>query len=388
MKGKFLDKLNSKCNFTKFRSLKKLVKIEKSSQEFITSQKEIVPLHFSSTANYSLYSPTMCAYLAHKFGSFAVAVNDYATLSYANEFVKACKILKIPYALGYHIDCKPLFKEKSAVLYGYGASYKGGISLDSELLSFRKQRKDEVLKKLNKINTILKQYGLTIPEKEVSKKKLFTEKHIAKKLAKVLIDKFGKDEELLAFLSNSLGIKSCEGDLRFLKEQQNSYFVEDLAKVLYLKYPPFQARSIKNDVDGLVKLNEKYGVISSYKLKLEKFDSVEFEFIANTLINHNIYCITLTKDLLSDEDLDKTINFFMERGILVVSHYRLGLPRQHMPIVEESYKLFINALVVIGNSISVSINVDDGFYGKNTKKLCPDYKKRVEIFSNIGRRGK
>ena len=52
----------------------------------------------------------MCAYIAHRSGAFGVGICDYATLSYSQEFKKACKILNIPYACGYRVDGKSIFE--------------------------------------------------------------------------------------------------------------------------------------------------------------------------------------------------------------------------------------------------------------------------------------
>ena len=113
------------------------------------------------------------------------------------------------------------------------------------------------------VNKVISFYDINLPIKAVikNKRQVVTEKNVAKVLAEILVGKFGKDEALLAFLKNVLKIDSCEGDLRFIKEQENSYFEEDLAKVIYTKCVLLKSKDKKEDCKKFIKINNKYGGI-------------------------------------------------------------------------------------------------------------------------------
>lgn len=384
-KEKLLKSLEGNYSFLKKKSLKKLIELESANPELVPVQKELVPLHFASNVYYSLYSPTMCAYFAHKSGSQAVAINDYATVSAYRELKEACDIISLPYACGYHVECKPLFNERKAVLYGYGVAYKDYKDLTLDLYDERLKKQKAIIKIVENINKVISFYGVTISVKAVLKNKnnVITEKNVAKVLAKSLIEKFGKDEDLLAFLKNVLKIDSCEGDLRFIKEQENSYFEEDLAKVIYTKCVLLKSKDKKEESKKFIKINNKYGVISAYKVNVKGADEKQLKVIADTLIENGFNGVTFKCNDIEKEDLDKIVDYFMGRGLLVISLYKTGLPRQLMPLEEESMQLYLNSLAVIGNAISVEFDREDGLFGKNTVKNCQDLKKRVEIFSNV-----
>ena len=384
-KEKLLKSLEGKGAIAKSSSLKKLIKLENVSPELVPVQKELVPLHFTSNVYYSLYSPTMCAYFAHKSGCFAVAINDYATVKSYKELKKACEILSLPYACGYHVECKPLFGEKKAVVYGYGVAYNDYKKLSLDLNEVRLNKQKGILKIIQNVNKVISSYGIFIPVKLVIKNKnnVITEKNVAKVLAEILVKKFGKDEELLQFLKNVLKIDSCECDIRFIKEPENSYFEEDLAKVIYTKCVLLKSKDKKDDCKKFIDINNKYGIISAYKIDVKSFDEKELKIIVDTLIENGFNAVTFKCNGIDKEELNKIVDYFMERGMLAISLYRMGLPRQLMPTFEESSQLYLNSLAVIGNAISVNCDKDDGLFGINTVNNCESLKKRVELFSNI-----
>lgn len=391
-KGKILQNLTGKSNFKKISSLKKLVKLEKVNNELIPIKKDLAPLHFTSDAYYSLYSPTVCAYVAYKCGATVSSINDYATLCYYKEFKKACKVLKMPYSCGYHINCKPLFEESVAKYYAYGITAKDAKLLNAELKPYREEKKKNLLKIIEKVNDNLKDYGITLLEKEVFKNVRYkdscvTEKDVAKALAEKLADKFEDSLEIVKFLKEKLLIDSCEGDLRFIVEKENNYFVEDLAKVLYVKYSLLKPIDKLEDSKTFIELSKKYGAISSYKLEISKFNKENLSNIANVLLEKGFNAVTIKFNNIKEKDALKVVDYFYERGLLTISLYRIGLPRQHMPQSEVSDKLYLNALAVVGSSSSCECDYNDSLFSENTIKLCPDLIKRVEIFSNIVKKG-
>ncbi len=384
-KEKLLKSLEGDYGLVKKSALKKLIKLESAQIELVPVQKELVPMHFSTNICYSLYSPTMCAYSAHKNGCIAVAINDYATLAGYKELKEGCEILNLSYAAGYHVECKPLFNEKKGIVYGYGVAYKNAKELSLELKEFRLKKQEAVIKVIENINRSISSYGITIPVKWVlkSKNKVITEKNLAKVFAEILIKKLGKDEALLEFLKTALRIDSCENDLRFIKEQENSYFEEDLAKVIYTKYNLIKSKDKREECKKIIKLNNKYGVISAYKVDIKRFEEGTLKNVCETLISNGFNAVTFKTGDIDKEDLAKITDYFLEKGLLPISLYRMGLPRQHMPSQEDSNQLYLNSLAVIGNAISVNCDEADGLFGINTVNNCESLKKRVELFSNI-----
>ncbi len=387
---KLTDTLNSSSPFFKRKALKKLLKLQKTNSELVPCQKNIIPIHFASSKNYSLYSPTMCAYIAYRSGAFGVGVNDYATLSYMQEFKRACKILNLPYTCGFRVDCKPILNGDKTVLYSYGIPVEKERAYFEILQNVRKQKFDSSLDLIDKVNSQLNGQGIIIDKnlliKEAKKRDyLLTEKHVAKNLAEVIVKTFGKGKGLLDFIGEYMGIVSCEGETRFLKESENMYFTEDLAKVIYLNYlKPIIKEDLSNAQD-FIKLNDSLGVISSIGLVLDNFDEQELSKVVVKLKEYGFNCVTIRNKLLKEEEYVKIVKFFESHEILTISLYGIGLPRQIVPTNEMEIE-FKNSLAIIGNAVSVACDSKDGIFKKETISKCPNFSKRVDLFASIGRR--
>ncbi len=392
-KEKLTDALNHNSLHRKRFALKQLVKIEKTNQEHIPVVKNIVPLHFSSFKSYSLYSPTMCAYIAHRSGAFGVGICDYATLSYAQEFKKACEILNSPYTCGYRVDGKPIFDgETKTVLYGLGIPVEFE-EYYSELFKIERDKKTKsTLKLIEKVNSNLQGQGITVNVKELQKEAkkhgtIFTEKHVAKNLAENIVDAFGKGKGLLEFIDKYMGIVSCEDETRFLHESENMYFTEDLAKVIYVNYLKPMLDSEDTDLTSFIKLNEKLGVISSCGLEIKEYNEEELTKIVKVLRKNGFESVTIRNKLLSEEDYLKIVKFFNDNEMITISMYGVGLPRQIVPTTALDVD-FKSSLAVIGNSVSIAYDKKDGLFTNRTISKCPNLEKRLVLFANIGKRGK
>ncbi len=387
---KLTDALNHRFSFVKRLALKQLVKMEKTNPELSPIIKDIVPLHFTSLKSYSLYSPTMCAYIAYRSGAFGVGICDYATLSYSQEFKKACEILKIPYTCGYRVDGKSIFGDGKTVLYGYGIPVEAEPCYQELFDKINKQKLQNTLLLIDKVNNNLQGQGITVNVKALQKdakkqKTIFTEKHVAKNLAEKIVDTFGKGKGLLEFIDKHMGIVSCEGETRFLHESENMYFTEDLAKVIYNNYLKPMINEELIDLSGFIKLNEELGVITSCGLEIKEYDEETLTSIVKTLRRKGFNSITIRNKELSEEEYLKIVNFFSENEMLTISMYGVGLPRQHVPTTALDVD-FKSSLAVIGNAVSVSFDKKDGIFTNRTISKCPNFEKRLVLFSNIGRR--
>lgn len=387
---KLTDALNTDSMFFKRKALKKLLKLQKTNSELVPCQKNIIPIHFSSSKNYSLYSPTMCAYIAYRSGAYGVGVNDYITLSYMQEFKKACKILKLPYTSGFRVDCKPILNNDKTILYSYGIPIEKEKAYNEILQSIRNKKFESSLELIDKVNFNLNSQGIKVDKKllvKESKKRgyLLTEKHIAKNLAEVIVKTFGKGKGLLDFIGEYMGIISCEGETRFLKESENMYFTEDLAKVIYLNYLKPMVKEELMEVKDFISLNDSLGVISSYGLSVETFNEKELKKIAVKLKEYGFNCVTIRNKLLKEEEYIKIVKFFESYEMLTISLYGIGLPRQIVPTNEMEIE-FKNSLAIIGNAVSVACDSKDGLFKEETVSKCPNFAKRVDLFASIGRR--
>lgn len=388
---RLINALTTSPKFLRTTILKMLLKIEKKDQTLISSDKKRIILNFASNYYYSLYSPTLCAFVAYRSGLSAVGINDYASLSSAKEFVKACKILNIPYSLGYHAECVPLFNEKRASCYVYGVPYNQIKKLNAELSSVREEKKDHVEALVKKINSRLKKYGICLSVKEVISSSLYhkggavTEKHVAKALSKKLLAAYS-GQNLIDFLANALKIETTAEEKECLLAENNKYLLEDLTRVLYNNVYVFKAGETLRDAEELITINKNYGAITAYKLRIKKFDEEFLNYAVAELKNRNFEAVCFDDTCLSEEDALKTIEFLLSKDVLPVLVDRMGMPRQVIEKGDMNEVAFDCMRAVVGSGISANFDLDDGILGVNTLLKCPSLKKRIDLFKKIENR--
>ena len=331
----------------------------------------------------------MCAFIGYRHGVSFIAVNDYASLASAKEFSTACKILNIPYALGYHAECVPLFNETQASCYTYGVPLNRVKYVEQDLKNIRVEKREHIEALVKKINSRLKKYDINISFLEVLNSSLYifggavTEKHAANILAKKLIDKLVDGVKIVEFLSTVLKITVTEYERDCLYSKNNKYLVEDLTRVIYSNIRVFKAGETLREPEELLALDKLSGGITAYKLRFKTFNE---EFLLNAvsvLKSKGFNAVAFDETSLSSEDVEKSANLFLSENVLPIPVSRMGMPRQTVETSDMNESLYNSARAVIGNAVSVSYDVSDGLFGENTIKKCQSLKKRIELFKSI-----
>ncbi|MBR5439017.1 MAG: hypothetical protein IKV61_02250 [Clostridia bacterium] len=385
--------LNSKRISTRRFCLKSLVKFQKKHNEDVPSTKNVAPLHYATNFYNSPYSPSACAYEAYRCGCYLIGINDYASLNGSEELSQAASILKMPYSIGYFVDCMPLLKEKQSALYTYGISVKYYKEIDERLKFLRQEKLRRVLTVLDEINLEIKKYGLEVSKKEVIKTSNYkkggalTEKHIAIRLAEKICDKFSKNGGVANFIISKLLIELTDEEKLFIGSKNNNFYTTYLANILYRKYCLKKKRPLLVNASQYITVNLQYGAISSYKLDIAKYDDDELSKALDFLKKYGFGGITFDCLSVSKERLNKICNLAIEKELFVFDLYNLGLPGQMVKQREENEMLFKFATCMAGNSVATSYDVNDGIFGKNTQKKCKDMLTRISIFENIGKEG-
>lgn len=386
---KLINALSESPIFIRKLILKRLLKYEKVDKTLIPTPKNRVALNFASKYYYSVLSPSHCAYIAYRSGLQGASINDYASLTCAKEFVTACEVLKLPYTLGYHAECVPLFNEKQASCYTYGIPYNRIKSIEKDLADIRSEKKDHIEALVKKINSRLKKYKINISLLEVLASSTYfkggavTEKHVCNVLAKRIIDLYKTGESIIGFLNTVLKIELNQTEKDCILSSDNKYLNEDVTRVIYANVSVFKAGETLREATEFFKINKKCGGITAYKLRIKGYNEEDLIAKISLLKDKNFEAVAFDDTSLTSEDSDKVVNLLLDNGILPIAVNRMGMPRQVLLSGNMNEKLYSVMLAVIGSSISCSCDVDDGIFGVNTLLKCPSLSKRIELFKNI-----
>ena len=381
-KEKFIDKLNNKHLIVRKRSLKKLVNKEET---YDTNRGS---LHFFSKMSYSAYYPTLCAYSGLIYNLKVVGLNDYATLSGCDEFIFACQRMNIRYSLGYNANCTPLFGEKKAFVYGYGIADTLAYIVDEEL-KFLRDEKYETIKKISyQINKKLKNTKVGFTFSNVLDNSMFkkggvvTEKHLADTLTSRILDNTEETNEIISFLKN-LNINLSTDDIMFLRDSDNKYYFEDLSSLIVRWIYSLERDEKTYDSSKFIEINNKYGIVSSYKADFEEFNVEKIKEYCNKLKEKGFNSLTFDpRKVLNQDDIDKIAECILKNGLIPIPQYEMGLPRSKK-VFFESEILSKAMSAMVGNSISTMFDLRDSIFSEETIKKCPEIERRLEMYSTI-----
>ncbi|MBE5742451.1 MAG: hypothetical protein E7360_03915 [Clostridiales bacterium] len=378
-------KLKDKRLRVRLKSLKALL---------LNSGKEENPIERDNKANvnnvfrtvYSCFdrTATFSVYYANKFDMPLTAVVDYASLSSAEELIKAEKLTGGLYYVGAEVYAKNGDNQK-VVMSAIGVPHSNIKSFNDELATYRNNRLAYTNSLREKLNSKFKKYSLSLPVdfwsffgaiKTTSLEDLYVN------LADKIIKKFISGDKIIEFLSNELGFELTEDETKKLEDVSNLLYVVDLAYALFnhlkIKLPD---ENLKNAIH-FISLCQKYGAISS--LIYRGGDLNAFIETAKSLkVNSATMPFTKATEPLMDEFYDKCL----DNGILPLVRTVISHPRHLMDGVfkdEETAKKFNEtAYCVVGHEISSSINPDDGMFTDSTSKKFPTLEERIKIFSRI-----
>ena len=397
-KEKLISLLNDKSPKKRRRVFKKLIRREeiekkeavKTGDFSVSAEKSFAPvtLNTATTYYYSRYSPSLAAYLAHVNDVAVVGVNDYGTVKGFKEFKFAADIARLKYVYGYHAEVKPLFNEDYAVVYSYAVPFSCAKGLQKDLEPVRKIKRDYVLYVISEINKRLKKTNIKLNEGDVIKKSEYlsggavTEKHVAKAAAEILTEKFGA-EKAAEFLTETLKLKLTDDEIRYISDADNEYILEDTARILgeYIR-KRFKCENL-SAVKDIVDINDKYGVLTAYKLKIRTLDEVDLKKKCALIKGCGVDGVAFNGKYLNDDELLKAYEIIYDSELIPVEIVRAGMVRQNIHLNSASEKQLDVAYLLVGSAIAAACGQDEGFKGKSF--TAGEFKKKAEVFINAGK---
>lgn len=413
-------KLNDKSKKVRLKSLKKLKKLEQEDATLIPTKNELaVNNHIHTSFSFSPYSPTKAVYMAYLSGLTTMGIVDHDTLSGADEFVDACKILGTDATIGLevrtHFEKEEFKSRKINNRYQNGLGYmtvygipETSIKPFNKLLSsLRKSRFERNALMIERLNKKLKKYDLSINyDKDVVKNSFYkkggtiTERHILYALSKKLIEKFGKGEKLVEFISSSFKIELDENNKRLLLDESNPFYEYDVMTAIKSAVKNFyiEAKTECLEVKELISIAKSYGGIVSYLYLGDRIDDkgntikLEDEYLPELIVylkELGVHSISYIPSTLTSEQLTRIKSLCKENELLELSSESINSPRQSFENAStetsEHDDLILSTWALIGHQISVTSNVEDGMFTAKTIEKVPSLKERIKLFARIGK---
>ena len=412
-----ISTLNAPLSEERLAALGKLLKEEK---EKVIPRDNDANNHIHTIYSFSPYSPTMAAYRAYRAGLTSAGIMDHDSLSGADEFHAACKLLGLGATCGVEVRAKfdrgfgkINHPDQANCIYmaAHGIPKQNRAAFNEYISSFRIKRNIRNQKMCELITGKFSKFGITldfkkdvVPLSETAFGGSITERHLLYALAVKLENRFGRTPALVSFLENDLNLKVSDKIKGYLLDAENPNFLYDLLGVLKADTAFFyiDADDEMPDAAEFVKKAKEFGAIPAYAYlgdvgnsvtgdkKPQKFEDDFLDDLIREIKKIGICAVAYMPTRNTPEQLKRLMKLCKEYDLFEISGEDINSPRQLFEckaLADPAYSHLIDSTwALIGHEyISGEKGISAGMFSEESRKKTPDLQQRIKLFAEIGR---
>lgn len=375
--------------------------------------------HIHTIYSFSPYSPTKAAYMAYTAGLTSAGIMDHDSLSGVAEFKEACKILGLGSTCGVEVRCKynkgfgkMNHPDQAECIYmaAHGIPAQNVKAFNEYLAPFRKKRNERDAEMCKLITGKFGKFGVELdfekdvkPLSQAESGGSVTERHLLYALAVKLEKKFGRTENLIAFLENDLNLKVGEKIKGYLLDCDNENFLYDLLGVLKADTAFFyiDADEEMPDAEEFVKKAKEFGAIPAYAYlgdvgdsvtgdkKAQKFEDAFLPELIKEIKKSGFLACAYMPTRNTPEQLKRLGKLLKENELFEISGEDVNSPRQKFACaalaLPEYSHLIDSTWALIGHeAISTEKGVEYGMFSARSIKETPNLYERIKKYAVIG----
>jgi len=412
--------LNSQTKQERLDALKNILAFESENGLQPVKRENDSNNHIHTIYSFSPYSPTAAAYMAYTAGLTSCGIMDHDSLSGAEEFTEACKILGMGYTCGVEVRAKFNRKhwgkinhpdqEDCVYMAAHGVPAQNVKAFNEYLEKYRARRVERDRKMTELINAKFGKFGFNIDfEKDVYDASMareggsITERHLMNALAKKLEERFGRTEELIAFLEKDLELGVSEKQKGFLTDSENPHFNYDLLGVLKAdtKFFYIDADDEMPDVVEFVNTAVSFGAIPAYAYlgdvgdsvtgdkRAQKFEDDFLDDLIDEVRSVGIRAVAYMPTRNTEAQLDRLRALCAKKGLFEISGEDINSPRQKFECKALANPRYANLIdstwALIGHERASENGIENGMFASKAEQEYPTLSDRIQAFAKIGR---
>lgn len=427
MREKLIPRLNVQSGEERLAGLRVLKQIEKDDKFFVPSPREHdMKISLKTDYSYMPFTPSYVAYKLHESGARVAGIMDYDTVSGAKEFNEACEVLGVTALLGTevktyisrtkkrNIRINNLYQKDIITLRMTAIAPNSLERVNEWLEKYRRKRNDRNIKMTELINKKYRPYGIILNyERDVvqlargEEGGSITEWHLLYALAIELINRFGRGQILLRFITQELEIDITEKMRQHLLDvTDNDIYIYDLINVLKGEVKNFyidadaeccsilEFLKLAKDIGAIVVYPYMGDIIQNFlgEYRVEKFEDSFLEELLKELKDLGVQAVSFEPSRLTDEQLSKIMRLCDEMGLMQLSGETIYSVRQSFAasiLDEEKFAHLRNCVwAAAGNVKALENGLNSSMFSSQTIQSYPKLEERVLIYSALGKYGK
>ena len=366
-----LNKLNAP---TKEERLANLAEVLKTTV-FPPMVPQYINNHIHTTYSFSPYSPTAAVYAARMEGLCTAGIIDHDSISGAEEFLEAAKLVQMPVTIGMEARISMagtrLEGRRTNNPDQVGVSYMtiqgvphDKISVLTEFFRpYQAARHARNRKMISKINALLPGIALdydkdVLPLSMASENGGVTERHLMYALAIKLVQQVGKGQAMVEKLA-SMGLKLSEKQTAQMLDTEYPFYEYDLLGILKSAFVPqifIDATDECPKLPDMVKLCNEIDAFLCYAYlgdvgdsvtgdkKAQKFEDDYLEDVFECLKEEGVKSVTYMPTRNTPAQLERLRSLCDQYGMFQISGEDINSPRQSFIICAMENPMFQNLI--------------------------------------------
>lgn len=366
-----LEKLNAPTREQRIANLKEIL----PKTQFPPMVPQYINNHIHTTYSFSPYSPTAAVYAARMEGLCTAGIIDHDSISGAEEFIEAAKLIDIPVTIGMEarvsMDGTRLEGRRTNNPDQVGVSYMTIQSVPHNKISvlteffrpYQKARHNRNRKMIEKINEMIPGVCLdydrdVLPLSMAHDNGGVTERHLMYALALKLIAMVGKGEPMIAKLTQ-MGISLSQKQVDQMMDMEYPFYAYDLLGILKSAYVPqifIDATDECPKLQDMVKLCDDIDAFLCYAYlgdvgdsvtgdkKAQKFEDDYLDDVFLCLKEEGVRAVTYMPTRNTPAQLTRLRALCDDYGMFQISGEDINSPRQSFVIKAMENPLFANLI--------------------------------------------
>ena len=376
--------------------------------------------HIHTFYSFSPYSPAKAVYRSWDAGLMTTGIMDHDSISGAEEFIEAGKILGIATTVGAELRASfagTLLDGKRVnnpdqhtvtyvAMHGIPHTAIAEVQKFFEPICVARGIRNRAM--VARINEILQLPQLAIdydrdvlPISMAQEAGSITERHLLFALATKMTRYLGRGEPVISFLHQKLGIQVSGNAREFLLNDNNDFYDYDLLNVLKAQlveqfYIP--ATTEAPPIKAVADFCAKHGIVLAYAYlgdvgdsvtgdkKTQKFEDDFLEDVFTTIKELDFKAVTYMAARNSKKQLDRLRALCVENEMFQISGEDINQPRQKFICEAMRNPEFDNlvdaAWALIGHELSATQDLAQGMFSAETLRRMPSLDERIEYFKN------
>ena len=365
-----LNKLNAPTKQERLANLREVLK----TTEFPPMVPQYINNHIHTTYSFSPYSPTAAVYAARMEGLCTAGIIDHDSISGAEEFIEAAKIVDMPVTIGMEarvsMDGTRLAGRRTNNPDQVGVSYMTIQSVPHDKINTlteffkpyqaaRHARNRKMLERINALVGVELDYDRDVlPLSMAAENGGVTERHLMYALALCLEKQVGRGEPMIAKLT-AMGMTLSEKQKTLLMDTEYPFYAYDVLGMLKGTFVPkifIDATDECPKLADMVKLCKEVDAYLCYAYlgdvgdsvtgdkKAQKFEDDYLDDVFECLKEEGVKAVTYMPTRNTPAQLERLRNLCDAYGMFQISGEDINTPRQSFVIKAMEDPMFRNLI--------------------------------------------